>query len=62
MVGVDAGHIKATYDKIISRRRESDSVRKECLHGGGAGRCPDPSTVMFKLKFPSASLLTTGSP
>jgi peptide/nickel transport system substrate-binding protein len=49
--------VKATYDKIVSPPQGTRSVRK--IHYAAIDRveAPDPSTVVFKLKFPSASLL-----
>jgi peptide/nickel transport system substrate-binding protein len=52
-----AADVKATYDKIVFPPDGTRSVRK--LHYTAIERidAPDPATVVFKLKFPSASLL-----
>ena len=49
--------VKATYDKIVSPPQGTRSVRK--IHYAAIDRveAPDAATVVFKLKFPSASLL-----
>src|SRR5687767_4291818 len=50
--------VKATYDKIVSPPEGTRSVRKVHYTAIGSVEAPDPATVVFKLKFPSASLLT----
>ena len=52
-----AADVKATYDKIVSPPEGVRSVRK--IHYSAVERVDAPSadTVIFKLKFPSASLL-----
>ena len=52
-----AADIKATYDKIVSPPQGTRSVRKEHYTEVSKIEAPDASTVVFKLKFPSASLL-----
>jgi peptide/nickel transport system substrate-binding protein len=49
--------VKATYDKIISPPQGVRSIRKNAYTEIAAVEAPDPATVVFKLKFPSASLL-----
>jgi len=49
--------VKATYDKLISPPDGVRSVRKNAYAGVTSVEAPDPGTVVFKLKFPSASLL-----
>ena len=49
--------VKATYDKIIFPPQGVRSVRKNAYTAVERVEAPDPSTVVFKLKFPSASLL-----
>src|SRR5262245_13655758 len=50
--------VKASYDKILSPPEGVRSIRKEHYSAVASVEAPDPSTVVFKLKFPSASLLT----
>ena len=52
-----AADVKATYDKIVSPPQGTRSVRK--IHYSAIERidAPDAATVVFKLKFPSGSLL-----
>ncbi|MGH7308953.1 MAG: ABC transporter substrate-binding protein [Candidatus Rokuibacteriota bacterium] len=52
-----AADVKATYDKIVFPPEGTRSLRK--IHYSAVERveAPDPGTVAFKLKFPSASLL-----
>jgi peptide/nickel transport system substrate-binding protein len=52
-----AADVKATYDKIVFPPQGTRSVRK--IHYSAIERidAPDAATVVFKLKFPSASLL-----
>src|SRR5262245_18908507 len=49
--------VKATYDKIVSPPEGVASVRKEAYTALEWVEAPDPTMVVFKLKFPSASLL-----
>src|SRR5262245_33577491 len=49
--------VKATYDKIVSPPEGVASVRKEAYTSVERIEAPDPTTVVFQLKFPSASLL-----
>src|SRR2546425_7562762 len=49
--------VKATYDKIVFPPEGVRSVRKNAYTAVASVEAPDPSTVVFKLKFPSASLL-----
>jgi len=53
-----AADVKATYDKIIFPPPSVRSIRKNAYTAVTAVEAPDPSTVVFKLKFPSASLLS----
>ena len=52
-----AADVKATYDKIVFPPEGVRSVRKNAYTAVARIEAPDPSTVVFKLKFPSASLL-----
>src|SRR5215471_952706 len=52
-----ATDVKATYDKIIFPPQGVRSVRKNAYTAVERVEAPDPTTVVFKLKFPSASLL-----
>ncbi len=49
--------VKASYDKIVFPPAGVRSVRKNAYTAVASIEAPDPSTVVFKLKFPSASLL-----
>jgi peptide/nickel transport system substrate-binding protein len=49
--------VKATYDKIIFPPPGVRSIRQNAYTEIAAVEAPDPATVVFKLKFPSASLL-----
>jgi peptide/nickel transport system substrate-binding protein len=49
--------VKATYDKIVSPPEGVRSNRKNAYTAIASVEAPDPSTVVFKLKFASASLL-----
>jgi peptide/nickel transport system substrate-binding protein len=49
--------VKASYDKIVFPPPGVLSIRKNAYTAVTAVEAPDPSTVVFKLKFPSASLL-----
>ncbi len=53
-----AADVKASYDKILFPPEGVRSIRKEHYSSVASVEAPDPGTVMFKLKFPSASLLT----
>jgi peptide/nickel transport system substrate-binding protein len=53
-----AADVKATYDKIISPPPGVRSIRKDAYTAVASIETPDPTTAVFKLKFPSASLLT----
>jgi len=50
--------VKASYDKILFPPAGVRSIRKDHYSAVASVEAPDPSTVTFKLKFPSASLLT----
>src|SRR2546426_5106473 len=52
-----AADVKATYDKIVFPPAGTLSIRKNAYTEVASIEAPDPSTVVFKLKFPSASLL-----
>jgi peptide/nickel transport system substrate-binding protein len=52
-----ATDVKATYDKIVTPPEAARSVRKNAYVAVTSVEAPDASTVVFKLKFPSASLL-----
>jgi peptide/nickel transport system substrate-binding protein len=52
-----AADVKATYDKIVAPPAGVRSVRKEHYTAVERIDAPDAATVVFKLKFPSASLL-----
>lgn len=49
--------IKATYDKIISPKEGVVSARQASYSAVASVETPDDSTVVFKLKRPSASML-----
>jgi peptide/nickel transport system substrate-binding protein len=49
--------VKATYDKIISPPPGTRSIRKGSYTAVESIETPDATTVAFKLKFPSASLM-----
>src|SRR5262245_6465828 len=49
--------VKASYDKILFPPEGVRSIRKEHYTAIAEVEAPDPSTVVFKLKAPSASLL-----
>ena len=49
--------VKTSYDKIIFPPAGVRSIRKNAYTAVTAVEAPDPATVVFKLKFPSASLL-----
>jgi peptide/nickel transport system substrate-binding protein len=52
-----AADVKATYDKIISPPEGVRSIRKPYYEAIASIETPDPSTVVFKAKYASASLL-----
>ena len=49
--------VKASYNKIIFPPQGVRSVRQNAYTAVAQVEAPDPATVVFKLKFPSASLL-----
>jgi peptide/nickel transport system substrate-binding protein len=49
--------VKATYDKILFPPHGVRSIRKNAYAAVASVDAPDPGTVVFKLQFPSASLL-----
>ena len=53
-----AADVKASYDKIVFPPQGVRSVRKNAYTAVERIEAPDPGTVVFKLKFPSASLLS----
>ena len=52
-----AADIKASYDKIVFPPAGVRSIRKNAYAAIAGVEAPDASTVVFKLKYPSASLL-----
>ena len=52
-----AADVKATYDKIVCPPAGVRSIRKTAYSEVERVEVPDAATVVFKLKFPSASLL-----
>jgi peptide/nickel transport system substrate-binding protein len=52
-----AADVKASYDKIVFPPAGVRSIRKNAYAMVASVEAPDASTVAFKLKFPSASLL-----
>ena len=52
-----AADVKATYDKIVFPPAGVASIRKNAYTEIRSIEAPDPATLIFKLKFPSASLL-----
>jgi peptide/nickel transport system substrate-binding protein len=52
-----AADVKATYDKIVFPPDGVRSIRKAAYSAVASIEAPDPGTVVFKLKAPSASLL-----
>src|SRR5499426_4282769 len=52
-----ASDVKATYDKIITPPEAVRSVRKNAYAAVARIEAPAPDTLVFALKFPSASLL-----
>jgi peptide/nickel transport system substrate-binding protein len=53
-----AADVKATYDKIVFPPEGVLSIRKAAYSAIERIEAPDAATVVFKLKFPSASLLS----
>src|SRR3989441_6744435 len=53
-----AADVKASYDKILFPPEGIRSIRKYYYSAVASVEAPDPSTVVFRLKFPSASVLT----
>jgi peptide/nickel transport system substrate-binding protein len=51
-----AADVKASYDKILSPPQGVRSARKKSFTAIKSVEAPDPATVVFRLKFPSASL------
>src|SRR2546428_6997240 len=49
--------VKATYEKIVFPPPGVRSIRKNAYGAIASVEAPDPTTVVFKLKHPSASLL-----
>jgi peptide/nickel transport system substrate-binding protein len=49
--------VKASYDKIVFPPDGVRSIRKAAYTPVASIEAPDPATVVFKLKFPSASLI-----
>src|SRR3989454_591222 len=52
-----AADVKATYDKIVFPPAGVRSIRKNAYSAIASIEAPDPITVVYKLKFASASLL-----
>ena len=52
-----AADVKATYDKIVFPPQGVRSIRKKAYTEVERIEAPDPGTVVFRLKFPSASFL-----
>src|SRR3989454_10567179 len=52
-----AADVKASYDKTLFPPQGVRSIRQYHYSAVASVEAPDPSTVVFKLKFPSASLL-----
>src|SRR6266436_4970528 len=52
-----ASDVKATYDKIVFPPAGVRSIRRNAYSAIASIEAPDPTTVVFTLKFPSASLL-----
>src|SRR3989449_3365479 len=52
-----AADVKATHDKILFPPAGVRSIRQHHYSAVASVEAPDPGTVVFKLKFPSASLL-----
>ena len=49
--------VKASYDKIVFPATGVRSIRKSAYAAIASVEAPDPGTVVFKLKYPSASLI-----
>jgi peptide/nickel transport system substrate-binding protein len=54
---LSAADVKASYDKIVSPPEGVRSIRRNSFTAIKSIDAPDPRTVVFRLKFPSASLL-----
>src|SRR5438552_14331462 len=52
-----AADVKATYDKIVFPPAGVRSIRKNAYGAIASVEAPDATTVVFKTKYPSASLL-----
>src|SRR5499433_485420 len=52
-----AADVKATYDKLLFPPKGTRSIRQNSYAAVTSVEAPDTSTVVFKLKHPSASLL-----
>ena len=52
-----AADVKASYDKIVFPPSGVRSIRKSAYAAIASVEAPDPGTVVFKLKYPSASLI-----
>src|SRR5215468_10674114 len=52
-----AADVKATYDKIIFPPAGVRSIRKNAYSAIASVEAPDAATIVFRLKFPSTSLL-----
>jgi len=55
--GLTAADVKASYDKIVFPPEGVRSIRKAAYAAISSVEAPDPTTVVFRLKYPSASLL-----
>ncbi len=53
-----AADVRASYEKIVFPPEGVRSIRKNAYSAVASIEAPDPGTVVFKLKFPSASLLS----
>src|SRR6266849_3772831 len=53
-----AADVKASYDKILFPPEGIRSIRQYYYSAVASVEAPDPSMVVFRLKFPSASVLT----
>jgi peptide/nickel transport system substrate-binding protein len=52
-----AADVKASYDKIVFPPAGVRSIRRAAYSAVASIEAPDPGNVVFKLKFPSASLI-----
>jgi peptide/nickel transport system substrate-binding protein len=52
-----SGDVKASYDKIVFPPAGVRSIRRNAYAMVAGIEAPDPTTVVFKLKYPSASLM-----